>query len=424
MKILHISTSDSGGAGLAAIRFHEALLKEKINSSILFLDCTKYNGPNSTIFKRKNQKPLILPKPPSLTLKNYIKEKLFHAFSKEYDKIKKQLNEENLVQQKLDLDSQVKFEVLSSPNSPFDILKSDEYLAADLIHLHWVSGFLDYETFFKYNTKPLFWSLHDEHVLLGAFHFKLDSLRNQKEYGDLDQIYSEIKVKSILNSQSSITFICGADWLMNALNSHVFRKLNREKVFYPVNKTIYRYIDKCNAKTLLNLPKHKPIILFAAGNILNYRKGFDLLLPLISDSDFSDVHFLVMGVLNQEFDLPNVTLLGKISDELLMPIIYSSADYYVLPSRAEGFSYGMSEALCCGTPVIAFDVADHKSFLESNNLGVVATSMDSISLKQAMLSCISGEVKFDNKLIADLSISFLDSNKIAKQLISLYESSL
>jgi len=421
MKILHISTSDLGGAGIAAIRFHEALLKQNVDSNILFLDCINYHRPNTYIFNRKLQKQLRIPQLPELTLKNYLFEKIFHKFSTENERIKKQIRVNQLEDQKLAIDAQTKFEVFSKPTSLHNILENEAYLNADIIHLHWVSGFLDYETFFKQNKKPVFWSLHDENVLLGAFHFKLDSDRNIDEYGVIDQQYTQIKQDSILNANSSITFISGADWILEKLRNHNLSKLNREKVFYPIDKSLYRYIDKITAKSILNLPEDKPIVLFAAGNILNFRKGFDLLLPLISDTDFSGVHFLVMGVLKTYLDLPNVTLLGKISDELLMPIIYASADYYILPSRAEGFSYGMSEALCCGTPVVAFDVADHKLFLESNNLGVVADSVNSESLKNALMKCLTGQINFDSKHVADKAIEFFDSEKVAKKLMSLYK---
>ena len=363
MKILHISTSDLGGAGVATIRFHEALLKENINSSILFLECSKYRGPNTYVFQKKARNEIKLPSYPTLTFKNYLLEKFFQKFTKDREFILIELNKRKQADNKIEIDSQTKFEVFSSPTSFYNILESDVYQNADIIHLHWVSGFIDFESFFKNNRKPVFWSLHDEYPLLGAFHFKLDSERNKIEYGQIDQAYAKIKQDSILNSASTITFVSGADWLMIELSNHVFSTLNRVKVNYSVDKTLYRYIDKNSAKSLLNLPNDKPTILFAAGNVLNYRKGFDLLLPLIEDYDFSDVHFMVMGDFKNKIENTNVTLLGKISDELLMPIIYAAADFYVLPSRAEGFSYGMSEALCCGTPVIAFDVADHKSFL-------------------------------------------------------------
>ncbi len=420
MKVLHISTTDLGGAGLAAIRFHEALLQEGFESSILFLEKNRYNGLNSFIFKGRSKTELQLPSQPVLTLKNYFKEKFFYSYTNRYNQILSEINKNKEFQDRINKDSHTKFEVFSPPFSLYDVTESQCYKDADIIHLHWISGFVDFESFFRINKKPVFCSLHDEYLLLGAFHFELDSERNIEEYGELDKSYSLTKQNAILHSSSKITFISGADWLMNKLSNHPLKDINREKVFYPVKRSLYRFIEKNTAKSLLNLPSNKPIVLFAAGNVSNYRKGFDLLLPLISDPAFSHVHFLVMGLLTFEIQCDNITVLGKISDELLMPILYASADYYVLPSRAEGFSYGMSEALCCGTPVIAFDVADHKSFLEKNAFGAIAENLNSDSLKQTLLNCINDKNAFDNQYIAINSIKYLDSSIVAKRLISVY----
>ena len=42
-------------------------------------------------------------------------------------------------------------ELFSFPNSNYDITTSPLYQEADIINLHWVAGFLDYESFFSKN---------------------------------------------------------------------------------------------------------------------------------------------------------------------------------------------------------------------------------------------------------------------------------
>ena len=42
MKVLIVSTYDKGGAGLAAIRLHNSLLENKVESNILFLKKDQY----------------------------------------------------------------------------------------------------------------------------------------------------------------------------------------------------------------------------------------------------------------------------------------------------------------------------------------------------------------------------------------------
>ena len=419
MKILHISTYDTGGAGLAAIRFHEVLLKQNVQSSILFLHSEKYiNKYAHTYDQIKNQSQIILP---ALTLKNYLLERFFSYFTNKNRRISKELEVEQFFQKQLAFDSQTKFEYFSSPITDCDITNHEAYNQADVIHFHFVSNFLDFESFFRVNTKPVYWSQHDENLFYGAFHFEMDLINNRDSYGEIDLKYSTIKQKALHDATCPITLLSGSNWLISKVKDLKFYKdFTIKRLFYPVDSEKYRYIDKQSAKQLLNIPLDKKIFLFAAGNTAVKRKGFDLLLPLILEDDLKDAFFLIMGNLSETIVRDNVKVLGKISDELLMPIIYASADYYILPSRAEGFSYAMSESLCCGTPVIAFDVADHKEFIEVNNLGYVIPEVSTESLKQCVVDVLNSVYQFDGRKISATALSFLDSLKVGKELKEIY----
>ena len=409
---------DSGGAGLAAVRHHELLLKNGYDSSILFLEYKKYKGKNVHVFKNKELKY----EEPSLTLKNYFLERVFSYFTKKRNEYLTTLNQELAFKNKIASDSLTKFECFSSPKTSCDIINHPAYLDADIIHLHFVSGFLDYESFFESNTKPVYWSLHDENFILGAFHFKLDSINNMEEYGSIDQKYYELKVKAINNRKCHLTLLSGSNWMINKLNlSSDFKEIDVKRFFYPINKSLYHYIDKKYAKEMLNLPVDKKIFLFTAGNINNKRKGFDILSPIFNDSNFEDALFLIMGNSPDLIKSKNVIHLGSITDEILMPIIYGAADYYILPSRAEGFSLAMSESLCCGTPVIAFDVADHKEFIEENDLGIVIPEISTEGLKNCLINILDNHYSFDNSKVSSCALSYLDAEVSFKNLVSCYK---
>ena len=53
MKILHINTSDKGGAGIAALRLHKAMLQQGLDSCFMSAD-NKIN--DNKIYFRFNQK--------------------------------------------------------------------------------------------------------------------------------------------------------------------------------------------------------------------------------------------------------------------------------------------------------------------------------------------------------------------------------
>ena len=421
MRVLHISTNDNGGAANAAIRVHESVLAQGVDSSILFLNRSRYFGPFSHVFNSIiNNHKLIAPDKPSLTLKNYLRERFFSYYSKKELFIKNQINKKKEFDLQIQIDSKILFEVYSKPTSEYDITESELYLNADIIHIHWSSGFLNIESFFAKNTKPIVWSMYDEYPILGAFHYQGDEDRSRFKYGDLDESYKLLKKKSVSITEKLVV-ITGSDWLTNkALNSEIFNNRLIQKVYYPVNSKLYRFINKESAKLMLNLDSTKKVFLFASSFINNHRKGFDLLLPIIDSNKFKDSIFLVMGTMDELLDRKNVIVLGKISDELLMPIIYSASDFFILPSREENFSYTMMESLCCGTPCLAFNVGDHKNFLVDNRFGAVSDTIDTTGLENVLEKALSNEFDFDHIDIANRSILFFDSELIGRKLKQIY----
>jgi len=81
MKVLHISTSDHSGAANAAIKIHNSLLSNGVDSYILFLSKTKSDVKNSCYFEKKHIDDSHTT--PVLLLKNYLKERFFRYHLKQ-----------------------------------------------------------------------------------------------------------------------------------------------------------------------------------------------------------------------------------------------------------------------------------------------------------------------------------------------------
>jgi glycosyltransferase involved in cell wall biosynthesis len=68
--------------------------------------------------------------------------------------------------------------------------------------------------------------------------------------------------------------------------------------------------------------------------------------------------------------------LGQLHDDVTLALAYSAADGMVVPSVQEAFGQTASEALACGTPVIAFKATGLKDIVEHQQQGYLATPFD------------------------------------------------
>lgn len=412
MKILHITYSKNGGAGTSAYRLHKLLSKE-IDS--IFIT-------TSDIFKDKHalfDNQIITPE---LTLKNYLLEKFFHRFSKKKKELEI-LNSE--IHHKISPNYTGEFEIFSTPFSNIDITKLDSYSQCDIVHLHWVSGLLDFESFFKFNKKPIVWTFHDENPFMGAFHYEADQIRNEENLSNVDNIYKSLK-KSAYEGSVRLNIVSPSKWLLRkAVESEMFFNATYNHQYYCLDFSVFKVQEKLNCRQIFNLPLEGTIFSFASADVKNKRKGLDLLLPFFSDPHFADVNFLIIGRVEDELaDYPNVFCLGTLESEILMSIAYSASDFFILPSREDNLPNTMLEALCCGIPVVAFDISDNRDLIESNDLGFICESISSESLKTKLLDCIDNKHSFSRDKVSMTAKMLFESDKCLKFYTNLYQNIL
>lgn len=326
-KVLQICASNAGGAGIAASRLNKALRVSGITSDLLCMDkcgydehVTRYDAPlyariiNRLPIKYKNHK---------------------------YDKIRAEISN--------------KYEIITFPESIFDITKHPLVKDADIINLHWLGEMVDFKRFFRHVEKPIVWTLHDMNPFLGFAHYYGDVLKNPEDKTLQDRIM-RLKVKTY-NKNRSITIVDLCPWMQKySINSEAFAE--REHVIIPnsINTSIFKVRDIRSCRKTLCLPEDKPTIMFCSQSLNNKRKGFDILkrtLPLLSEN----FNFIVVGD-NRRMEInkfsDNTYFFGDVSDELLLSILYSSANLFILPSREDNLPNTMLESLCCGTPVLSF----------------------------------------------------------------------
>lgn len=419
MKILHINTATSGGAATAAIRIHEGMVNQGLDSHFLSLRHASVSIPNHHAYSG----PVKTTKPdyPVLSFKNWLKEKIFRPYDKALVFFNNQNNQKQKNRTPRILNGFNSFSLFSYPESLYDITQTKIYQEADVIHLHWVADFLDYSTFFKKNKKPIVWTMHDMNPIMGGFHYKNDLLDNLETHEIEDKRLEGIKIDAYSNT-SSLTIVAPSKWLCKAAKeSKAFKTREVLNIRYRIDRTIFRPRDKQFARSLFQLPTTKKIFLLASKDLNDSRKGIDLVLPIIEHKEMQDCIFLLAGSNFKGKSYPNVIALGGVHDELLMSLVYNASDYFILSSREDNLPNTMLESIACGTPIIGFNIGDNQEIIGENNCGIICDALTTDSLFIAIKSVLNDEIKFDSNLISEVAKALFSEEKVVQEYKTIYE---
>ena len=408
MNILHINTSDQGGAATAVIRLHMALLEQGLNSKILFLKKMNQSIPYS--YSYNNNK---------LQFKNSIHKKIIKLNNAILFKNKRTKNNNSKLKNKIE-----GYDLFSFNQTDFDITTQQVFHESDVIHLHWVAGFFDFKSFKKIR-KPIIWTLHDMNPFTGGCHYARGCEKFKNECKKCPQLLGTINDdNSFLDQEYKNRFLslikpvitAPSLWMQNcSAQSTLFKNFTCIHIPYSLDTSIFRPLDKDFCRNALNIPKEKKILLFISEYIDDARKGFNKLVNAISMLNTSKVQLCAIGEINDRkkytFD---ISYYGRIFDERLLVLFYSAADVLLLPSDADNLPNVMIESLACGTPVIGFPVGGIPDAIISGFNGVLAEDLSIESLSKAISDYLTNEYYFDS-----IEISNNARNKYSPQIQAL-----
>lgn len=347
MKVLHLSSTDSGGA----IELHAGMLEYGIQSRML----VKGNdlGGVSSIFRvsdlRRNRS----------NLGSYIS-KLFLP------------------------DSNSDLSMFSLPLLGAGIQNHPFVKDADVIYLHFVaqSSFIsifELENLLKLN-KPVVFVTRDMWSMTGGCHSFLDCESYQYSCSICPHYINSIslfnwpqwqlkKKKIIFSKYPNLIFVGISDWCSIELKKS-FATKNRKSFTIPnaINVNLFTIYDKVKLKRSFGFDPNIPILGFGARSVNSTLKGFDFLKKAIKILDEKGIIFSVasFGSNNAE-NLSKVHYhLGYIDSREKMAEYFNAIDIYISPTLAEAFGNTVAEAMACGTPVVGFetggliDIIDHR----------------------------------------------------------------
>jgi glycosyltransferase involved in cell wall biosynthesis len=294
------------------------------------------------------------------------------------------------------------------PVSNFTPARLPDRLAADvaainpdIVHLHWLgAGCCRIETLARFN-RPLVWTLHDSWPFTGGCHVPGDCLKYRERCGacpvlgstraaDLSRAVWRRKERAW--QHLNLTLVAPSRWLADcARSSSLLGDRRIEVIPNGLDTETFRPMDQPTARARLGLPPDRPVILFGAVNALTDRnKGWPLLQAALRRVGAArpEAMAVVFGAaappVAPEAGLP-VRFLGRLRDDATLAAAYAAADVCVVPSRQESFCQTATEALACGTPVVAFGATGLLDVVEHLSCGYLAQPYDSADLARGLL---------------------------------------
>jgi glycosyltransferase involved in cell wall biosynthesis len=283
---------------------------------------------------------------------------------------------------------------------------------SDVIHLHWIAGFVDYRSFFSRvpNHVPIIWTLHDMNPFTGGCHYTEECRRFVKRCGECPQLGSN-KVRDlsrwIWNQKQRILtqidpgrlhVVAPCRWMAAEVKcSSLLGRFNVTIIAHGLDTDLFSPRNRFVAREAFQIPEHARVVLFVAHSSLDRRKGFTLLAEALAGMGCIDDLFLLSlgeGKPTLKEEIPHLHL-GYINNERILSLVYSAANVFVIPSLQEAFGQTALESMACGTPVVGFDVGGIPDFVRHGKTGLLAPLRDVRELRSAIVALLQDPAKLD-----------------------------
>jgi glycosyltransferase involved in cell wall biosynthesis len=370
MKVLHIHRFGlNGGAGGATSmrRLHFGLRKAGIDSKIL---CVR---------KAAKSDHIVISKPSFLASKwNYYSERITKRFGLE--------------------------DVLNA--NAFRIKGNQVYKDTDIINFHRVPDVFSYLAFpFLTRHKPAVFTLCEMWSITGHCRQSVDCERWKTGCGKCpythlppaikhDGTHIQWMLKNWIYGHSNFSIVAKSNWMAELVRQSMLKRFPVFHIPNGIDPDVYRPLDQKRCRALLNIPAGKKVILFVAQRITEFIKGGDLLMSALNSIPEpwkSSSVVLVFGkdgeAVSNMIDFPTINL-GYLGDDQAKATVYSAADVFLCPSRAENFPNVVLESMACGTPTVAFNVSSLPDLVKPGITGLLADAENADSFGKQIVKLL------------------------------------
>lgn len=369
MKVLQINQSDiSGGAAIAGYRLHQGLLAQGIDSRLLVGN-----------MKTSSNRVAKIPRKPS-------QERQIIRFS-----------------------NRLSLHYLQFVGA-FAISKHSFYQEADILNFHNLhSGSFNYLAIPSLTKNiPAVFTLHDMWSFTGHCAYSYDCNRWKNGCGKCpypdtyptitkDNTHIEWKLKNWVYSRSNLTIVAPSNWLIEQAKKSMLNRFPIHHIPYGIDTEAYQPLDIEQCRSVLGIPKNKKVLMFAAQNLKDSRKGGDLLIKALEslpESLKAEIVLINLGqggeTISEAVGIQNFNL-GYVESHRIKSIAYSAADLFIFPTRADNLPLVLQESIACGTPMVSFNIGGVPDLVRPGITGYLATPEDTDDFRDGIVKLLSDE---------------------------------
>jgi glycosyltransferase involved in cell wall biosynthesis len=291
--------------------------------------------------------------------------------------------------------------LFSDDRNPFGSQTVMQLPEADIVNLHWISGFIDYRSFFSSLPEQtrIVWTLHDMNPFTGGCHYDMGCAKYLEGCGACPQLGSEhlkdLSREIWKRKYSLFSSLDPARLNLIALNRWMAGEIQRSPFLnrFPVsiipnglNTSVFKPRDKKIAREFLEINQEAKVVLFVAHSTYIKRKGLDMLMQALWGlRNLPSLTLISVGRNKPHVDFGMEHLhLGHIDNDLVLSQIYHAADVFVIPSLQDNLPNTLMEAMACGTPSVGFDASGIPDLIRPEKTGFLVKNFDIEAMRNAI----------------------------------------
>jgi len=251
------------------------------------------------------------------------------------------------------------------------------------------------------------WTLHDAWPLTGrcAYFFDCDRWKNgcghcpdlsryPKAYIDTSAFMWRKKKAAFAQGWNPV-IVCPSQWLADQVKESYLGKFRVEAIPNGIDTETFSPREKTAVREQLGLPPEKKIVLFAAADLGDARKGTQYFFESLN---FVEAESWMAVTVGKRVDVRRmfkheveIKQLGYVAGSAAMAKIYNAADLFCITSLDDNFPTTVLESLACGTPVVGFRVGGIPEQV-TDDCGILVEPRDAKALGMAITRLLQDDV--------------------------------